>query len=177
MANMGLSLNTQVAPAGSEFGVNTAVVVPSTPSDAYWLLRQAIVSRDPVIYLEPKRRYWVREAVDTSAPALPIGRAAVRRIGADGIIRSLAGNGSPGFGGDGGVATSAKLRSPRDVVVRESDGSVFVAVSLSSGSPAVLLTSRSAAAPSPPRRRRPPAAPRRWAGSSPTARPWPSSSA
>jgi pyruvate dehydrogenase E1 component beta subunit len=59
------------------------VVVPSTPSDAYWLLRQAIVSRDPVIYLEPKRRYWVREAVDTSAPALPIGRAAVRRTGAD----------------------------------------------------------------------------------------------
>jgi pyruvate dehydrogenase E1 component beta subunit len=41
------------------------------------------VSRDPVIYLEPKRRYWTREAVDTTAPALPIGRAAVRRIGAD----------------------------------------------------------------------------------------------
>src|ERR1700754_3188290 len=59
------------------------VVVPSTPSDAYWLLRQAIVSRDPVIYLEPKRRYWAREAVDTYAPALPIGRAAVRRVGAD----------------------------------------------------------------------------------------------
>jgi 2-oxoisovalerate dehydrogenase E1 component beta subunit len=59
------------------------VVVPSTPSDAYWLLRQAIVSRDPVIYLEPKRRYWTREAVDTTAPALPIGRAAVRRTGAD----------------------------------------------------------------------------------------------
>ena len=59
------------------------VVVPSTPSDAYWLLRQSIVSRDPVIYLEPKRRYWTREAVDTTAPALPIGRAAVRRIGAD----------------------------------------------------------------------------------------------
>ena len=57
------------------------VVVPSTPSDAYWLLRQSIVSRDPVIYLEPKRRYWAREAVDTTAPALPIGRAAVRRIG------------------------------------------------------------------------------------------------
>ena len=59
------------------------VVVPSTPSDAYWLLRQAIVSRDPVIYLEPKRRYWTREVVDTSTPALPIGRAAVRRIGTD----------------------------------------------------------------------------------------------
>jgi pyruvate dehydrogenase E1 component beta subunit len=29
------------------------VVAPATPSDAYWLLRQAIVSRDPVIYLDP----------------------------------------------------------------------------------------------------------------------------
>ncbi len=38
------------------------VVVPSTPSDAYWLLRYAIADRDPVIFLEPKRRYWGREA-------------------------------------------------------------------------------------------------------------------
>src|ERR1700738_1439106 len=44
------------------------VVVPSTPTDAYWLLRQSITSRDPVIYLEPKRRYWTREAVATHHP-------------------------------------------------------------------------------------------------------------
>ncbi|WP_423202691.1 alpha-ketoacid dehydrogenase subunit beta [Mycobacterium lehmannii] len=59
------------------------VVVPSTPSDAYWLLRQSITSRDPIIYLEPKRRYWAREPVDTSTPGLPLGRAAIRRPGAD----------------------------------------------------------------------------------------------
>ncbi|WP_418770275.1 alpha-ketoacid dehydrogenase subunit beta [Mycobacterium neumannii] len=59
------------------------VVVPSTPSDAYWLLRQSITSRDPVVYLEPKRRYWAREPVDTSIPGLPLGRAAIRRPGAD----------------------------------------------------------------------------------------------
>jgi pyruvate dehydrogenase E1 component beta subunit len=57
------------------------VVVPSTPADAYWLLRHAITSRDPVIYLEPKRRYWTRKAVDTTEPGLPIGRAAIRRPG------------------------------------------------------------------------------------------------
>lgn len=57
------------------------VVAPATPSDAYWMLRQAISSRDPVIYLEPKRRYWAREEVDTRKPGLPIGRAAVRRSG------------------------------------------------------------------------------------------------
>lgn len=59
------------------------VVVPATPTDAYWLLREAIASPDPVIFLEPKRRYWAREPVDTTAPAPPIGRAAVRRRGAD----------------------------------------------------------------------------------------------
>jgi 2-oxoisovalerate dehydrogenase E1 component subunit beta len=59
------------------------VVVPSTPSDAYWLLRHAIADRDPVMFLEPKRRYWMREFVDTINPAEPIGRAAIRRIGDD----------------------------------------------------------------------------------------------
>jgi 2-oxoisovalerate dehydrogenase E1 component beta subunit len=59
------------------------VVVPSTPNDAYWLLRHSIAERDPVIFLEPKRRYWMREVVDTDVPAAPIGRAAVRRAGDD----------------------------------------------------------------------------------------------
>lgn len=59
------------------------VVVPSTPSDAYWLLRESIAGPDPVIFLEPKRRYWAREPVDTTTPALPIGRAALRRNGTD----------------------------------------------------------------------------------------------
>src|SRR6201993_2599576 len=57
------------------------VVVPSTPSDAYWLLRHGISSRDPVISLEPKRRYWSRGDIDTQTPGLPIGQAAVRRSG------------------------------------------------------------------------------------------------
>lgn len=59
------------------------VVTPSTPTDAYWLLRYAIASRDPVIFLEPKRRYWAKEVVDTGNPADPIGRAAIRRAGDD----------------------------------------------------------------------------------------------
>ena len=33
------------------------VVSPSTPLDAYWMIQQAIASDDPVIFLEPKRRY------------------------------------------------------------------------------------------------------------------------
>ena len=57
------------------------VVVPSTPSDAYWLLRQSISCPDPIVYLEPKRRSWTRGIVDTEAAELPFGRAAIRRRG------------------------------------------------------------------------------------------------
>jgi 2-oxoisovalerate dehydrogenase E1 component beta subunit len=61
------------------------VVTPGTPADAYDLLRQAISSPDPVIFLEPKRRYWSKETVsehDGIAMA-PIDRALVRRPGTD----------------------------------------------------------------------------------------------
>jgi len=67
------------------------VVVPSNPSDAYWLLRDAITSRDPVIYLEPKRRYWSRGDVDTVTPGLPIGRAAIARAGVDATVITYGG--------------------------------------------------------------------------------------
>ena len=76
------------------YWVHTAglkVVVPSTPSDAYWLLRHAIAGRDPVIYLEPKRRYWGREVVDLAVPAPPIGTAAIRRVGADVTVLTYGG--------------------------------------------------------------------------------------
>ena len=39
------------AVAAAQAGLK--VVVPATPSDAYWLLRHSIASRDPVIFLEP----------------------------------------------------------------------------------------------------------------------------
>jgi 2-oxoisovalerate dehydrogenase E1 component beta subunit len=67
------------------------VVVPSTPSDGYWLLRHAIACRDPVIYLEPKRRYWGREAVDTTEAGLPIGQAAIRHAGDDVTVLTYGG--------------------------------------------------------------------------------------
>jgi 2-oxoisovalerate dehydrogenase E1 component beta subunit len=57
------------------------VVVPSTPSDAYSLLRDSIELDDPVVFLEPKRRYWAREDVERGKRTEPIGKAAVRRAG------------------------------------------------------------------------------------------------
>jgi 2-oxoisovalerate dehydrogenase E1 component subunit beta len=43
------------------------IVTPSTPADAFTMLRQAIAHPDPVLFLEPKRRYWDKGEVDTAA--------------------------------------------------------------------------------------------------------------
>jgi pyruvate dehydrogenase E1 component beta subunit len=59
------------------------VVVPSTPADAYALLRAAIECPDPVIFLEPKRLYWSKEAAPLRHPGTPIDKAVVRRPGSD----------------------------------------------------------------------------------------------
>jgi 2-oxoisovalerate dehydrogenase E1 component subunit beta len=57
------------------------VVVPSSPLDAYRLLRMSIADPDPVIFLEPKSRYWVKEEGALDAGGDPIGRARVLREG------------------------------------------------------------------------------------------------
>ncbi len=60
------------------------VVSPSTPAEAYWLLLAAIRDPDPVIFLEPKARYWAREDF-TADPSRSfddrIGSARVAREG------------------------------------------------------------------------------------------------
>ncbi|GHJ30043.1 2-oxoisovalerate dehydrogenase subunit beta [Streptomyces hygroscopicus subsp. sporocinereus] len=62
------------------------VVAPATVADAYGLLRAAIASDDPVIFLEPKRLYWSKADWSADAPEQvpPIGRAVVRRPGSGG---------------------------------------------------------------------------------------------
>jgi pyruvate dehydrogenase E1 component beta subunit len=59
------------------------VVTPGTPADAYRLLREAVSCPDPVLFLEPKRRYWSRETAVLTADGPPIDRAVVRRPGRD----------------------------------------------------------------------------------------------
>ncbi|MBP2337608.1 pyruvate dehydrogenase E1 component beta subunit [Saccharothrix coeruleofusca] len=58
------------------------VVTPGTPDDAYRLLRDAIDSPDPVVFLEPKRRYWTKGPLH-GGPAAAFDRAVVRRHGRD----------------------------------------------------------------------------------------------
>ncbi|MEV8264488.1 alpha-ketoacid dehydrogenase subunit beta [Microbacterium sp. NPDC077057] len=59
------------------------VVSPSTANDAYWMIQEAIASDDPVIFLEPKSRYWPKGEVELDAPAVPLHSSRVVRTGTD----------------------------------------------------------------------------------------------
>lgn len=52
---------------------------------------------------------------------------AIRKVGTSGIINTIAGTGTSGATGDGGLATLARLNRPTAVAVRASDGDVFIA--------------------------------------------------
>lgn len=57
------------------------IVTPSNPNDAYWMIQQAIQSPDPVIMLEPKRRYWQKGPVNLDTPPMPLHSARLLREG------------------------------------------------------------------------------------------------
>jgi 2-oxoisovalerate dehydrogenase E1 component beta subunit len=62
------------------------VVIPSTPIDAFNLLVRSIRDPDPVIFLEPKSRYWSKESGDLEPNGLPLGQARVAREGTHGSL-------------------------------------------------------------------------------------------
>jgi 2-oxoisovalerate dehydrogenase E1 component beta subunit len=62
------------------------VVTCSNPSDAYWMLRQSIQSDDPVVFFEPKRRYWAKGEVDTAGTPALLHKAHVVRPGKDATL-------------------------------------------------------------------------------------------
>jgi uncharacterized protein (TIGR03437 family) len=54
------------------------------------------------------------------------GNARVRRISPDGVITTVAGNGTPGDSGDGGPAISAQIMNPRGLAV-DAEGNLYIA--------------------------------------------------
>src|SRR5208283_1791018 len=59
------------------------VVAPSSPAEAYGLLKSAVRLGDPVLFIEHKRLYALREELAEGAELPPIGRARVARPGTD----------------------------------------------------------------------------------------------
>lgn len=59
------------------------VISPATPNDGYHMIQQAIQSNDPVVFLEPKARYWPKGDVDTTGTPTPMTQSRVVRTGTD----------------------------------------------------------------------------------------------
>ena len=57
------------------------VISPSNSNDAYWMIQQAIESNDPVIFFEPKRRYWQKGMVNLDTAPATMHDAKVLREG------------------------------------------------------------------------------------------------
>ncbi len=62
------------------------VVACASPVDAYFMIQQAIKSDDPVIFFEPKRRYWEKADVDITATPESLWKARVVRPGTDATL-------------------------------------------------------------------------------------------
>lgn len=60
------------------------VVSCASPHDAYWMIQQAIASDDPVVFMEPKRRYW--ETGEIGAEADPLHTSRVVRPGSSATL-------------------------------------------------------------------------------------------
>ncbi|MFD9247436.1 alpha-ketoacid dehydrogenase subunit beta [Streptomyces sp. NPDC059556] len=91
------------------FWVHTAglrVVTPATAADAHVLLRQSIDCDDPVIFLEPKRRYWQSGDETAEVPAARLDQALVRRGGTDVTVVA--------YGGTVGTALEAAETARRE---------------------------------------------------------------
>lgn len=59
------------------------VVIPSTPEDAAGLLWTALAANDPTIFLLPKHLIRKPVEVDEDLPAIPFGKARIRKKGTD----------------------------------------------------------------------------------------------
>jgi sugar lactone lactonase YvrE len=68
-------------------------------------------------------------AVDAAGNVFVVGSNRIRKIGTDGVIRTVAGTGTPGFAGDGGPATDAQLNGPSAVAV-DAKGNLYIADTL-----------------------------------------------
>jgi 2-oxoisovalerate dehydrogenase E1 component subunit beta len=59
------------------------VVACASPNDAYWMIQQAVTSDDPIVFFEPKRRYWEKGEVATDGDPFPLHASRVARAGTD----------------------------------------------------------------------------------------------
>ncbi len=84
-SGISLPITIRIPFGGHMHTAGLKVVAPATPGDAYGLLRSAIADPDPVIFFEPKARYYMKEEINPELE-VPIGSARVAREGSGATI-------------------------------------------------------------------------------------------
>ncbi|MEO8093364.1 MAG: transketolase C-terminal domain-containing protein, partial [Pseudolysinimonas sp.] len=59
------------------------VISPATPHDGYWMIQEAIAGNDPVMFFEPKSRYWQKGDVDRTSSGIALHTSRVVREGTE----------------------------------------------------------------------------------------------
>ena len=125
VSDTGHNLIRQIAPNGYSY-LYAGGTVCSTATDTYGdgcAATQAALSSPAGLTVDASSNLYVADAGDNL----------VRKIAyIAGTITAVAGDGQAGFGGDGGLATSAQLNSPEGVAV-DAAGDVFIADTGNSG--------------------------------------------
>lgn len=63
------------------------VVACSDPAEAYWMMQQAVESDDPIVFMEPKRRYWEAGEIDVDdGPRTKLFESQLLRQGTDATL-------------------------------------------------------------------------------------------
>jgi hypothetical protein len=118
-----------LAHAGVEYGVKklaanpswTGLPMPGKPvgAGAFWVAPPDTVDENGAALPSGQKRIVATGIVGDAARAIQVHVAS-------GGISTFAGNGNPGYTGDGGLATAAKLKFPEDVTVA-SNGDLYIA--------------------------------------------------
>jgi RHS repeat-associated protein len=112
--------NSRVRRIGADGIITTIVGGPIIPG-------VAIGDGGPASQAELNSPYRVTFGSDGSMYIVDRGQGRIRRIGADGIISTVAGTGKiSSYGGDGGQAALADLNGPGDIAIA-ADGSFYIA--------------------------------------------------
>ncbi|MEW5979994.1 MAG: hypothetical protein AB1898_29710 [Acidobacteriota bacterium] len=80
----------------------------------------------PAVQAQLNNPFGVTRGPDGAIYFCDTGNHVIRRIAADGIVSTVAGDGTPGYSGDGGPALKAQLNEPYEVRFDESGSLYFV---------------------------------------------------
>lgn len=106
------------------------VVAPSTPADAYGLMKAALRAEGPVVYIDHKRLFPIPGEVPVDETVVPFGKAIIRRAGSDvtlathGYMVRIALDAAQGLADDGIACEVIDLRSLAPLDVETVAGSV-----------------------------------------------------